>query len=103
MSLWVYESVGPWHAKNVVFLFMGLLRVHSVVVVIVGLSTPTPPMQHAPSATHSRTHTHASPQKPSAESCAELQQGYMSEKRVKGGCVSGGDRQVESGGRGGFH
>lgn len=82
MSLWVYESVGPWHAKNVVFLFMGLLRVHSVVVVIVGLSTPTPPMQHAPSATRSRTHTHASPQTPSAESCAELQQGYMSDLRV---------------------
>lgn len=87
MSLWVYKSVGPWHAKNVAFLFMGLLHVHSVVVVIVGLSTLTPPVQHAPSATHSRTHTHASPQTPrerlsSVESCAELQQGYMSDLRV---------------------
>lgn len=46
MSLWAYKSVKVWHAKNVVFLFLGFLVVHNVVVVVVmtGVSTPTPPL-----------------------------------------------------------
>lgn len=62
-SLWVYKSVGPWHAKNVVCLFMLPLHGRSVGVIIMGfshLSPPPPPPSAAvtrPPFGHTRTPT----------------------------------------------
>lgn len=59
MSLRVYKSVELWHAKNVVFLFLGLLVVRDVVVVFVGFSNLTP-LCSTPLPPHIRTRSHTS-------------------------------------------